>query len=385
MPVFDGYPALPGVSDSFRGFTNLAAASGLVDPRTRKPLSEAMVLGISGGLGCGYILWEFKAYQSAILTLGFSYRWNYGKEVLLQTAERIGMVPGVHETGGKKSAANKLAELAGQGIPALAFVDPYFMPHRGVPDHREGCGGVRIVICGREGDDWLVQDGGIFRVSDQALVDARARVGSYKHFLMWFPAAGEPFDLRDAVLAGIHDHLTYLKAPSTSFGIPALVKWAKLMTGTKDKKSWRTVFRDGNGLYSALTSLYSGVEGETGGALRGLYADFLTEAAETEPALASAAARYREAQTCWRRLAEHAVAALPETGRAVDQRFAALAAADHDALAEANRVVEDLRRRFDPDFREPAGLFEQLQQDLQAVVAAEITARDHLSHIIETL
>ena len=40
-------------------------------PRTGQPLSEAMVLGAGGGLGAGYILWEFKAHDSRSLVLGF--------------------------------------------------------------------------------------------------------------------------------------------------------------------------------------------------------------------------------------------------------------------------------------------------------------------------
>ena len=41
---------------------NVLAHHGVVAGHTGEPLSEAMVLGIGGGLGAGYILWEFEAH-----------------------------------------------------------------------------------------------------------------------------------------------------------------------------------------------------------------------------------------------------------------------------------------------------------------------------------
>lgn len=35
-----------------------------------------MILRMAGGLDCGYILWEFKKYEAAILVMGFQNRWN---------------------------------------------------------------------------------------------------------------------------------------------------------------------------------------------------------------------------------------------------------------------------------------------------------------------
>lgn len=379
MTMLPGYPALSGRHDGFRALANVAGHAGFVDPRNRRPFSEAMWLGLAGGLGCGYILWEFKALQSAVLTLGFSYRWNYTKEVLQQVVTRVGAEPCCHESGGQKAAAKQLATLHERGIAPLALVDPYFLPHRGVPDHCEGCGGARVVICGREGDDWLVHDGGLFLVSDAALQSARGRIGSYKNYLLWFGPLRESYDLRQAVIEGVRDHLAHLQRRSTSFSIGAVAKWAKLMTHEKDPKSWRRVFAEGNGLYSALVSLYRGVAVESDGGLRGLYADFLAEAAELVAPLEAAVAPYREAQACWRRLAEHALAPLPETRELLVQRDAALNGGNVQALTEINRTLESLRQAYDAAFREPAGLFEQLQSDLNAVVAAESAALSMLA------
>src|SRR5512134_1185588 len=41
---------------------NVLANQGVVSGLTGEPLTEAAILGIGGGLGAGYILWEFKGH-----------------------------------------------------------------------------------------------------------------------------------------------------------------------------------------------------------------------------------------------------------------------------------------------------------------------------------
>ncbi len=54
---------------------NVLAAQEVKAPHPNKPFGEAMLLGIGGGLGAGYILWEFKQHESAIIVLGFRNRF----------------------------------------------------------------------------------------------------------------------------------------------------------------------------------------------------------------------------------------------------------------------------------------------------------------------
>jgi hypothetical protein len=57
----------PGRPDRFRGrhpdtaaLTRLLAALGVTDPASGWPLSEAMVLGIAGGIGFAYFVFEYE-------------------------------------------------------------------------------------------------------------------------------------------------------------------------------------------------------------------------------------------------------------------------------------------------------------------------------------
>ena len=56
---------------------NVLANQGIVSGLTGEPLTEAAILGIGGGLGAGYILWEFKGHGGRILTLGFRNQRQY--------------------------------------------------------------------------------------------------------------------------------------------------------------------------------------------------------------------------------------------------------------------------------------------------------------------
>ena len=70
----------------------------------------------------------------------------------------------------------------------------------------------------------------------------------------------ESFDLQDAIRAGLRDCVEYLGSSSTSFALPAIRKWARLMTDNNNSKGWPTVFNNGIGLYGTLRTMYEGIE-----------------------------------------------------------------------------------------------------------------------------
>ena len=69
-------------------FANVLANTGVVAPHTGEPLTEAMVLGVGGGLGAGYILWEFARHGERIVVLGFRREWQYPGRWASETAAR---------------------------------------------------------------------------------------------------------------------------------------------------------------------------------------------------------------------------------------------------------------------------------------------------------
>ena len=128
-----------GVHGDTAAFANVLANLGVVAPHTGEPLTEAMVLGVGGGLGAGYILWEFDSHQfrARVLTLGFRRQWQYPDRWARGTAERLGLHAELHETGGAKGAAAALDAQLEKGLPAIVWIDTYTLGHRNEPEWRE--------------------------------------------------------------------------------------------------------------------------------------------------------------------------------------------------------------------------------------------------------
>src|SRR4029453_5704908 len=118
------YLLLGGAHPDTHAIAGVLANRGLVAPHTGQPLSEAMVLGVGGGLGAGYILWEFKARDSRSLVLGFRNNWQYPDRWALKACARLGVPADLHETGSPRRAAEELAAAVGHGVPSIVWAGP---------------------------------------------------------------------------------------------------------------------------------------------------------------------------------------------------------------------------------------------------------------------
>jgi hypothetical protein len=290
---------------------NVLVNQGVVSGVTGEPLTEAAILGIGGGLGAGYILWEFQRHGSPVLTLGFRNQWQYPWAWTAKTLDRLGIEPDLHETGGAKGAREAFDARLDAGVPVIAWVDPQSLGTWGQPDALSGYSGLVVVVFGRDADgSYLVDDRGqnAFRVSPEVMAAARGRIGSFKHRIVGLRTTPGPIPaerLRAAMRAGLEDQVDHLRSPSDSFSLPAWRKWARLMTDERNAKAWPRVFADGHGLFGALLALLESVDGQVGpwgGHLRELAAESLDEAAVAldNPALGDAARAGGASPTCGR-------------------------------------------------------------------------------------
>ena len=316
---------------------NVLANQGVVSGVTGEPLTEAAILGIGGGLGAGYILWEFKRHGAPVLTLGIRNQWQYPPAWTAKTLDRLGIEADLHETGGAKGARETLDARLDAGVPVITSVDPQELRTWGLPDAMSGYGGLVVVVFERDADGtYLVDDRGQrpFRVSADVMAAARGRVGSYKHRIVGLRTTPGPIPaerLRAAMRAGLQDQVDHLRSSSDSFSLPAWRKWARMMTDERNAKAWPRVFADGGGLFGALSAIHENGDGQvgySGGHLRELYAATLDEAAVAldNPALGDAARAWRGVADRWEDLADAAVPA------------------DLDGAAEAVEAVETLHQ-----------------------------------------
>lgn len=393
--ILDNYTQFGGIHPETATYTNILASQNVTAPHTKRPYTEAMVFGIAGGIGCGYILWEFKKYDAAILVMGFQNKWNYTEQFYQNLSNRLSITTETKETGGKQTAAKHLDEAISNGRAAIAWIDQESLPYFHLRPMYNGCFGHFVSVYGLDEENVYIDD----RAQSPLLVDgesfatARARIGSYKNRLLLLNANGSEVDLPTAVMAGIEDCVDYMSSGSQTFAPPTYRKWARLMTDTKNKKGWPVVFKDKTGLYSTLRSLHEGIKlfGTKGGGLRFLYADFLKEAATVlpNPTLLEAAEQYEALGQQWSDFADSVlpdhIAPLAQTRQLLAQKYALFLAHGRDRQSEIGQLSQeltDMEEELNPSFPiehdEMQTLFESMQTDLNAIYEAELAALETL-------
>lgn len=385
-----------GIHSDTAVLRNALTRQSLGDPRTDQPLSEAMILGIGGGLGAGYILWEFDKYDSALIVLGFRNRWNYTADFLKNACERLNVEVDMRETTSVKKAQANLDDALRASGTALLWTDKASLPHHGLPPSQKGHI-IHLIRVEEDGDaTYIVDDlsASPWSLSRDALALAREPIPSNKQRSISLQPA-ENFDLPSAVRAGIDDHISHLSRSSESFSLPVYQKWAKLMTHPKNKKSWRVVFARRAGLYLTLRTVYEGItlDGTEGAGLRDMYADFLMEAQTIlDIDLSSAVERYRACAAEWRALAETALSdELPvfvETKALMRARYAAFAGQDQSSLEDAMQDLEALEapnnlEGWPLDGSATDALFERMGEQLHSIFEAEQSALDAMKQAMQ--
>jgi hypothetical protein len=311
----------PGRPGRFQGrhpdtaaLTRLLAALGVTNPASGRPLSEAMALGIAGGIGFAYFVFEYE--ELATLYLGGRINSYVQKRDATEAAlARLGVPFQARRTTGPATAERHLRAALDQGRPVIATVDMARLRYRAVPDWLCGMTPQDVLVQARDGQPllWDLAPAPI-PVTWAELAEARAGVRSARHRLVVAEAPDAPIDLAGAAAAGIADTWPgMLNPPMRNFGVPGLAKWAELLTPTRDPKGWPRLLDAPGRQFQLLTWLYDWVEtaGTGGGFFRAMYAEFLEEAASPldRPELAGLAGDYRELAAAWTALAETAVAA----------------------------------------------------------------------------
>jgi hypothetical protein len=313
-----GYAHFGGKHHETGHVRNILDHLGVTSPHTGKPYSEEMLLGIGGGVGCGYLLFEVGG--ATCLLVGGRHLWQSTKAEFIQgICGRIGGRLTTKEAGSQRDADENLHEALERGRAAVVWVGQAGLPYHCLPIEWLKGFVYCIVVYGFDaaGGVYLVGDRSRspFTVTARDLAVARPAIISLKSRTLLIDPPSRPPDLAKAVKDGIQACLNGMtKPPGATFGLSALTRWADLLTNAKDPKGWPRAVPAGRPLLEALSRIYQGIEtdGTGGGAFRGMYADFLIEAAEVagRPAFLEVAKLYREAAAAWSGLA---AAALPDS------------------------------------------------------------------------
>ena len=311
MPTLSTYDQFDGRHWETGSVRNFFAARGFTAPHTGEPYSEALLLGVSGGITFGYFTFHYEGYdpQCNILT-----RNTF--DPLDTLLARLGVVQERRQTASAARAAAILQDTLAGGEPAIVWADLWSLPYNALA-HDEGMwGAFPILVYGYDADADVV------RIADRAAVPltvttaelaaARGRIKKIKHRLLTLDAP-RPEKLATAVRQGLADTVRLMtekppKGSANNFGLQGLAFWARMLREPKGRKSWATLFPAGPAFYAGLTSAYEFAflfgKDTAEDAERGLYADFLDEAAVLleQPALRETAVHYRRAAAAWREL-----------------------------------------------------------------------------------
>ncbi|NJO05221.1 MAG: BtrH N-terminal domain-containing protein [Chloroflexaceae bacterium] len=400
MTVLSTYNEFSGRHWDTGTICNVLAYQGIAAPHTGQPFSEALLLGISGGITAMYLVFEYQGFEPQV-TLGTRYPF----EPMERIWERLRLNPDVRETTSETRAVDNLRAALAADRPAIVWADLCSMPYNTLHIFDENFWVIMpLVVYGYdEGID-------IVSLADRAqvplhastaqLATARGRTQKNQYKLVTLAPLAAPTaeTVAQAVRAGIRDGVALFldgppKGPPRNFGQAALQTWADMLTDTKSVKRWSKVFATGSELYAGLTAAYGSIESwETGGAAsRSQYADFLDEARVLLdlPALSDIAQQFRQSAQQWRDLA---AALLPASVPPLhvtrtllthkDRLFGERGAQALDEIRQVDERLDQIRgevaQQFPLSAAEVATLREELRERVLAIRATEQAAMEAL-------
>jgi len=294
---------------------NALALQGVKAPHTGKPYSEALLLGISGGITFGYFTFEYKGYLPHVAMLTRN-TFNPFSTIL----ERLGMAQDIQQTSKAEIAEKNLRDVLDSGLFPLVWADQFNLPYNCLSPDDAMWGMMPILAVESDGKSVTVADRSSqpLHLSMTALTRARGRVKEDKYRLMTLDAP-QTTKLAGSVHKGICQAIKLFteeppRGARDNFGFAAYEKLAEMLVNTRNKQSWERFFAPGERMYHALAG--SAVQpgtyhwvmtwGSADGAERGLYADFLLEAAQIlkKPPLKESAEKFRESYELWLAFAE---------------------------------------------------------------------------------
>jgi hypothetical protein len=289
---------------------NALALQGVKAPHTGKPYSEALLLGVSGGIAFGYFTFEYKAYLPHVALLTRN-TFNPFQTIL----ERLGIAQDVQQTNKAETAEKNLTNALESGLYPILWADQFSLPYNGLPVNEPMWGMMPILAIESDGKTVTVADRSSqpLHISMAHLTKARGRVKDDKYRLITLDAP-QTTKLAGAVHKGICQTISLFteeppRGARDNFGFAAYEKLTELLVNKRNKQSWERFFAPGVRMYHALAGspvqpgAYQWINtwGSADGADRGVYADFLLEAAQIlkRPALKEAAETFRESHKLW--------------------------------------------------------------------------------------
>ena len=301
MPILEDYDQFQGLHWETGSLRNYLAYKGVVAPHTNQPYSEAMLLGISGGIVMGYFTFDYEGFDPTVRILT---RNTFNP---LETIyERLGIKTTVLQTAKADKGVQNLLAVLESGSPAIVVADMFSLPYNVLEYHEGMWAMLPILVYGYDQDlnkVWIAdRSERQLCVTIDELASARGRTKKNK-FRLLVHEPPNPDNLEQVVIDGIQDCVNFFTQPPpkgsrNNFGFLAYQKWIDLLLKPNQRGSWHKQFAPGSRMYAGLISAFEDISifGKNGGADRTLYAQFLDEASIllSNPVLKEIANQFKE-------------------------------------------------------------------------------------------
>ena len=392
MPTLENFTQFEGRYWDTGSIRNALDYQGAKAPHTGEPYTEAMLLGISGGITFGYFTFHYKGYDPQVNLLT---RNTF--DPMETIFNRLNLPRELRRSTSADKGRLNLIRTLDEGYAPIARPDMWLLPYNAMPYDEANWGGMPLVIFGYEpdvGEAYISDRSRVpLTVSTDDLDKARGRIKKERHGLLLL---GKPDGalLADAVRQGLEDCVKLMtekppKGSAKNFGLRGLQHWAEMLQKTS-KGSWSREYPGGRPLISVLISSYTFLGpafGKTALAERDVYADFLDEAAQVMglTALNEVASLYRVAGAAWNGLLLSLlpvdVPLLNEVRQAIvtkTELFIKEGAAQLDTIIECNQRLETLKTVAEKDFPmsevEISDLRDDIRRQVQDVLETETVA-----------
>lgn len=203
MPALENYTQFDGRYWDTGVIRNALDYQGTKAPHTDEPYTEALLMGISGGVAFGYFTFHYEGYDPQVNLLT---RNTF--EPMETIFNRLAIPREVLQTSSAKKAQQQLIETIEQGSVPIVWPDMYQLPYNALEYDEGNWAAMPVIVFEYD----LEQ--GIARIADrsfmpltvpiEALDSGRARVKKDKHRLMILEHPDNSL-LASAVRQGIQD------------------------------------------------------------------------------------------------------------------------------------------------------------------------------------
>jgi hypothetical protein len=322
--------------------------------------------------------------------------------------DRLGVVQDLQETVHPDRGLANVTEALDSGVTPVVWADVFSLPYNQYPQIKSMWGTMPILVHGYDGTSFFVADRSkvSWKLSADEFMAARAKVKDIR-FRVATLSPPDKTKLQEAVLAGIRQCIGLFcdgspRGAKDSFGFGAFQNWANMLVNKRNKFSWERVFSTGRDLYQGLAGMVCqpGVFGWImtwsggRGASRGLYADFLDEAASLlgKRDLGPVAAKFRQSEKLWCDLAHSAlpenIPCLHESGKLLLQRrelFIEKGPAGQDGIRDIDKRLGELAeasKKLNPSSEEVRSLRENLREQVLRIHDVERDAIESLRRAV---